>query len=85
VAAVTTKPRADEPKTEVKATPVKPDEHAHPPADPKPAGPRTDATGRETDCVVDDGTDHMGGATHGGQVCSAHAMHYHSDGTRRGA
>lgn len=36
-----------------------------------------------SDCVVDDGTAHMGNAVHGGKVCSAHEMHYRSDGSRR--
>jgi hypothetical protein len=35
-----------------------------------------------SDCVVDDGTPHTGRAING-QVCSAHAMHYRSDGQRR--
>lgn len=34
------------------------------------------------ECVVDDGTPHMGRAVNG-KVCSAHAMHYKADGTRR--
>jgi hypothetical protein len=33
-------------------------------------------------CVVDDGTAHMGRAVNG-VVCSAHAMHYLADGTPR--
>jgi len=35
------------------------------------------------ECVVDDGTPHMGRATPGAVICSAHAMHYKADGTRR--
>jgi hypothetical protein len=35
------------------------------------------------ECVVDDGTAHNGRATPGSNVCSAHAMHYKADGTRR--
>lgn len=34
-------------------------------------------------CVVDDGTAHVGRAVNG-LVCSAHAMHYLADGTPRG-
>jgi hypothetical protein len=34
------------------------------------------------ECVVDDGTPHTGRAVNG-VVCSAHAMHYRADGTRR--
>jgi len=34
------------------------------------------------DCVVDDGTAHMGRAVNG-KVCSAHAMRYKADGTPR--
>jgi hypothetical protein len=34
-------------------------------------------------CVVDDGTPHVGRAVNG-LVCSAHAMHYLADGTPRG-
>lgn len=34
------------------------------------------------ECTVDDGTAHTGRAVNG-KVCSAHAMHYRSDGTRR--
>ncbi len=34
-------------------------------------------------CVVDDGTPHMGRATPGAVICSAHAMRYKADGTRR--
>jgi len=34
-------------------------------------------------CVVDDGTVHVGRAVNG-LVCSAHAMHYLADGTPRG-
>jgi len=38
-----------------------------------------------TVCVVDDGTAHVGRAGGvNGRVCSAHAVHYRSDGTRRG-
>lgn len=35
------------------------------------------------ECVVDDGTAHMGRATPGAKICSAHAMHYKADGTPR--
>jgi hypothetical protein len=42
-------------------------------AEPKPAG----------ECVVDDGTPHTGRAVNG-VICSAHAMRYRADGTRRG-
>jgi hypothetical protein len=35
------------------------------------------------ECVVDDGTRHNGRATPGSNVCSAHAMHYKADGSRR--
>jgi hypothetical protein len=34
-------------------------------------------------CVVDDGTPHMGRAVNG-KVCSAHAIHYDRNGKRRG-
>lgn len=37
------------------------------------------------ECVVDDGTMHMGRATPGARICSAHAIRYHADGTPRGA
>ncbi len=38
-----------------------------------------------TVCVVDDGTAHVGRAGGvNGRVCSAHAVHYRSDGARRG-
>ena len=37
---------------------------------------------RPGECVVDDGTPHTGRAVNG-VVCSAHAMHYRADGTRR--
>lgn len=93
---MTAKPRADEAKTseaktsETSAAPT-PVEQAKQPEQAKaaeqakqPARAKTDVTGRETDCVVDDGTPHMGLATHGGRVCSAHAVHYEPDGTRRG-
>jgi hypothetical protein len=33
-------------------------------------------------CVVDDGTAHVGRAVNG-LICSAHAMHYLADGTPR--
>jgi hypothetical protein len=36
----------------------------------------------DSDCVVDDGTPHTGRAV-SGKVCSAHVIHYHSDGRRR--
>lgn len=35
------------------------------------------------ECVVHDGTPHTGHAIAGTKICSAHAMHYHNDGTRR--
>lgn len=38
---------------------------------------------RRGGCVVDDGTAHMGRATPGAKICSAHAMHYKADGTPR--
>jgi hypothetical protein len=38
---------------------------------------------RAGECVVDDGTPHTGRAVNG-VICSAHAMRYRSDGTRRG-
>lgn len=44
--------------------------------------PKRDVTGRGTDCVVDDGTPHMGRAVDG-KVCSAHSIHYNPDGSRR--
>jgi hypothetical protein len=61
---------------------------------PAPAAPGTDAPERHRDagwnekvarreCVVDDGTAHMGRATPGAVICSAHAMHYNADGTSR--
>lgn len=34
-------------------------------------------------CVVKDGTPHMGLATPGAKICSAHAMRYLADGTPR--
>jgi hypothetical protein len=37
-----------------------------------------------TNCVADDGRPHVGRATHGGKICSAHAISYRSDGTKRG-
>jgi hypothetical protein len=37
------------------------------------------------ECVVDDGTAHMGRATPGALICSAHAMRYNTDGTLRGS
>jgi hypothetical protein len=44
-----------------------------------------DETAVEQVCVVDDGTPHVGRAGGvNGRVCSAHAVHYRSDGTRRG-
>jgi len=43
--------------------------------------PKTDKDRRE--CVVDDGTAHMGRATPGAKICSAHAMRYRADGTPR--
>lgn len=49
-------------------------------AEPKEAS--TDAAGRR-ECVVDDGTPHMGRATPGAVICSAHAMRYKADGTPR--
>lgn len=36
-------------------------------------------------CVVDDGTAHMGRAVPGTKICSAHAMRYKNDGTPRTA
>lgn len=52
-------------------------------AEPAKAGePKRDVTGRGTDCVVDDGTPHMGRAVDG-KVCSAHSIHYNRDGSRR--
>lgn len=35
------------------------------------------------ECVVVDNRPHMGRATPGALICSAHAMHYNSDGTPR--
>lgn len=35
------------------------------------------------ECVVKDGSAHMGRATPGAVICSAHAMHYRADGTPR--
>ena len=36
-----------------------------------------------SECVVDDGTAHMGRALPGKLICSAHEMHYLADGTPR--
>jgi hypothetical protein len=48
-----------------------------------PAGPDEGAHKKAPgECVVDDGTAHMGRAVNG-VVCSAHAMRYKSDGTPR--
>lgn len=47
----------------------------------EPAEPEQVAARGE--CVVDDGTPHMGRATPGAKICSAHAMHYLADGTPR--
>ncbi len=47
-----------------------------------PHSPQTRIAGRG-DCVVSDGTAHMGRATPGAVICSAHAMHYRADGTPR--
>jgi hypothetical protein len=69
---MTTKARTDEVKADAPAAAVKVDE--------KPPAKKVKAPG---ECVVDDGTAHTGRATPGGQVCSAHAMHYKSDGTPR--
>ncbi len=38
---------------------------------------------RRGECVVNDGTTHMGRPTPGAVICSAHAMRYHADGTPR--
>lgn len=37
------------------------------------------------ECVVDDGRPHVGRATPGAVICSAHAISHHPDGTPRGA
>ena len=61
--------------TDVKST-AKPDEA-------KPA--EVDAKAKTSgECVVADGTPHMGRAVNG-VVCSAHAMHYDAQGKKRGA
>lgn len=58
-------------------------------ADEKPAPAETPAVPDKADrkdpveCVVDDGTAHMGRAVPGTKICSAHAMRYKSDGTPR--
>lgn len=56
-------------------------------ADEKPAPAETPAPDKAPpapgECVVDDGTAHMGRAIPGTLICSAHAMHYKNDGTRR--
>jgi hypothetical protein len=70
----------DEPvATDTPSTEPAQDVSAQPAAEPTdlPAVPAADG------CVVDDGTPHMGRPVHGGKVCSAHEMHYRSDGTRR--
>lgn len=43
---------------------------------------KRDLAGQPTDCVVDDGTAHVGRAVNG-RVCSAHAMHYDRNGRPR--
>ena len=49
-----------------------------------PADPDEDAPKKAPgECVVDDGTAHMGRATPGAKICSAHAMRYRADGTPR--
>lgn len=60
--------------TDVKSTAKLADDKA-------PAETKSKAPGQ---CVVDDGTPHMGRAVNG-VVCSAHAMHYDAAGKKRGA
>jgi hypothetical protein len=52
-------------------------------SDAEASGTPADAYDVRGECVVDDGTAHMGRATPGAVICSAHAMHYKADGTRR--
>lgn len=71
----------------------KPDEQAKPKPDEQPASVAVAAPTDESDgwdgysCVVPDSdpTPHMGRATPGARICSAHAMHYLADGTPRDA
>lgn len=63
---------------ESRTTPVRADEK--PPAGTPAVPAEAKAPG---ECVVDDGTAHMGRAIPGTLICSAHAMHYKNDGTRR--
>ena len=53
------------------------DAHGEKAAKPAPAAKRAPG-----ECVVDDGTPHTGRAVNG-VICSAHAMRYKADGTRR--
>jgi hypothetical protein len=62
-------------------------ENAEADADESAAADETRATAAAAaaagECVVDDGTRHVGRAVNG-LVCSAHANRYHADGTPRG-
>jgi hypothetical protein len=53
------------------------------PATSQTESPREDGKPFDGNCVVDDGTAHMGRATPGAKICSAHAMRYKADGTPR--
>lgn len=48
----------------------------------EPAPVPAAAEKRAGECVVDDGTPHMGRAVNG-KVCSAHAINYRPDGKKR--
>lgn len=68
------------------ATPQKPTRKSTPAEAAKPAAPKAAGTAKRAsgECVVNDGTAHVGRAVNG-KVCSAHAMRYKADGTRRSA
>jgi hypothetical protein len=86
--------KAKETPTAAQAADEKPPTTGTPPADPEEvvrdvreqaAAARERMSAKETargECVVKDGTPHMGRAVNG-VICSAHAMNYKSDGTRR--
>jgi hypothetical protein len=73
--------KAEEKPTTEKPTTGKPSDPADAAADVRKQAAASRR--RRGECVVDDGTAHMGRATPGAAICSAHAMHYKADGTRR--
>lgn len=73
---MTAKARESAAKTEAPAAEIKGEAKVE-------AKPAADWKTAMTDCVVDDGTPHLGRAVPGTSVCSRHTLHYKADGSRR--